>query len=106
MAAVDEVPKTYDQAVRTLARWHGDEDGNGLEVYSIPDPVGQVIRLIEVSTEFPTADIRAFTFGSSADFPFKSSVIQITPTQWERLLRGELSLPADWNLDSRHKVLP
>src|SRR4051794_16570209 len=105
MSPTEAVPTSYDEAVRTLAEWHGALRGPGLEIYSFPDPAGVVVRLAEVSEEFPPSG-RALpvTFGPSAEFPFRSSVVLLTPDEWKEILVGTLSLPDGWQLSQRERV--
>src|SRR3954470_13063993 len=52
--ALESIPKTYDAAVRALAAAHG---GANIVIYSMADPAQQVVRLIEVSADFPAAGV-------------------------------------------------
>ena len=107
MATLDDIPKTYDAAVRTLAEWHSGSDLPDLEVYSFDDPQGNVVRLLEVSSQFPaTGKVVAYPFGRSETFPFKSAVAQISPQEWDRVKQGQLPLPAGWDLSTAQKVRP
>jgi len=100
----EDIPKTYEEAVRTLARWHL-EGLDAAEVYSFPDPAGETVRLVEVSPRFPASgEPYPFTFGRSKEFPFRSSVIQITPGEWRDVLSQRLALPAEWDVGSRQRV--
>jgi len=107
-AALDEVPKTYEDAVRVLAAAHAT--GVALiDIYYLPDPRELVVRLIEVSDTFPEGGVDrpvppdgmervvpVFPLGPSKDFPFRSEVAQITPAEWDQLLQGNLKLNRDW----------
>src|SRR5438270_13825184 len=106
MATVDQIPKTYEEAVRTLVGWHADDHAiEDLEIYSFDDPRKMHVRLLEISNWFPqTERPYPFTFGESDLFPFKSTVIQIPPAQWAEVKEGKFALPTGWNLDARRKV--
>ena len=107
MATLDDIPRTYDAAVRSLVESHADLDRSGMLIFSFPDLAGEVVRLLEISDIFPDAGrVAAFQWGRSADFPFKSIVAQITPQQWRRILTAELPLPDGWDLASRQQVWP
>lgn len=107
MATLDAIPKTYDEAVRTLAEWHRGADLPDLEVFSFADPQRQVVRLLEVSDHFPaTGQVIAYPFGRSAQFPFKSVVAQITRAEWGRVQSHALALPPGWDLTTAERVLP
>ena len=105
MALTNGVPRTYEEAVATLASWHTEGLGPDVRVFSSPDPKGSVVRLIEVSGAFPASgEARPFTFGRSKDFPYPSSVIQVTPEEWEQIQRGAIRLPSDWELSDLRRV--
>ena len=107
MENLEEIPKTYADAVRTLACWHAEGHDKALEVYSLPDPDGLVVRLIEVSEAFPeTGRITPVAMGRSADFPFKSCVALVTPDEWTDVQRRVIPLPAGWSLDKMERVWP
>jgi hypothetical protein len=104
--ALDSIPKTYDAAVRALAAAHG---GANIAIYSMADPAQQVVRLIEVSADFPAAGVErpippdgkewivpVFPMGRARDFPFRSEIAQVTPAEWDKLRQGKLKLNRDW----------
>lgn len=105
--ATDESPKTYEEAERLLARWHGEGGPSDLVVYSLPDPAGESVRLIEVSEEFPTTGaVMPLIFGRSKLFPFQSGAAMLTPREWVDLAAGRLKLPPGWDLSSKRQVWP
>lgn len=104
---IEEIPRTYDDAVRTLVRWHGEGGPADLRVFLFPDPDEQVVRLLEVSDEFFTAsEIHPLTLGRSAIFPFRSATALARPEDWDQVQAGRLSLPQGWNLNARRQVWP
>jgi hypothetical protein len=116
-AALDGVPKTYDSAVLALAAAHA-AGPDQVEIYFLPDPQQQVIRLIEVSAAFPEGGVDrpappnglervvpVFPMGRAKDFPFRSEIVQVTPAEWEQLRQRKLKLNRDWgDLDRAKKV--
>jgi hypothetical protein len=101
------VPRSYDEAVRTLASWHTEGLPGGALVFHFPDPQRQTIRLLEISGEFPVSgDTRPFAFGRSEEFPFRSAVIQVTPEEWADIQAGRMPLPPDWDLASGERIDP
>ena len=107
-SSVDVIPKTYEEAVRTLVGWHADDGAlPDLEIYSFPDPDQLEVRLLEVSDQFPRTE-RPWgpTFGRSDLFPFKSTVVQIPPAQWAEVQQGTTPLPRAWDLERRQRVWP
>ena len=107
MTDTETIPTTYEDAARTLARWHAALDRPNFEVYAFPDPDRCTVRLIEVSDDFPCAErVWPVTFGASEEFPFRSSVALVTPADWQRILSGGMALPEGWNLSQRQRISP
>jgi len=114
---LESVPKNYGSAVNVLAAAHA-EGLSSVEIFHIHDPQEKVVRLIEVSSEFPESSVQrntqsngteyivpVFPMGPAHDFPFRSEVVQITQDEWVRLRNGELKLNKDWgDLKSAVKV--
>lgn len=102
-----EVPRTYDEAVAMLARWHGESGPADVKVYLFPDPTGEAVQLAEVSEEFQaTGRVAPFTLGRSATFPFVSSVALLTPVEWNAVINRHLPLPSNWDLPAHKQVWP
>jgi len=105
MITVEDVVREYDDAVSTLAAWHADMAGDDYAAYSFDDPARRVVRLVEVSADFPAAgQALAVGFGASAEFPYRSEIVLLTPDEWEQVQRGELALPEGWCLADRKEV--
>ncbi len=107
-AMLDGVPKTYLEAIRVLAAAHA-AGPDRVDIYALPDPRAEVVRLIEVSATFPEGGVErpaapgrlewvvpVFPMGRAADFPFRSEVVQVTPDEWQKLRQGTLRLNRDW----------
>lgn len=106
MADLDQIPKTYDEAVLTLADWHG-EGHDGLEIYAFSDSPKNTVQLLEVSSEFPRTDcVNPIVLGASEEFPFRSAVALLSPTDWELVQSGHMSLPEGWEIANMHQVWP
>ncbi len=107
IASLDDIPVTYDAALRTLARWHAEGSDPSLQIIAFDDPGGSEVRLLEISDQFPgTGAVRPLAFGRSDELPFKSAVALVTPREWEQVQAGVLELPAGWNLSSSRKIWP
>src|SRR5687767_12503489 len=107
MTTSEAVPRTYDDAVRTLASWHAGLDPANIQIYSFPDSDQTTVRLVEISDGFPRSGrTLPVTFGRSPEFPFRSSVVLLTPDEWQEVLGGSLTLPEGWELERRQKVWP
>ncbi len=109
MTEVETIPKTYAEAVATLALWNGEAGADDLVTYAAEDVGDNVVRIIHVSEAFPdTGDVDVFRFGASAEFPFRSAVALARPDQWKKIQSGsdELRLPADWKIAAARQVWP
>jgi hypothetical protein len=103
----EQIPKTYDEAAQTLARWQGESGESDLQIFSFPDPEQKVVRLLHVSEMFADTDgVYAIKMGKSQEFPFKSSVALTMPKYWARIKAGELLLPEGWDATTARKVWP
>ena len=102
-----QVPRTYEAAVKALARWQRAVGGQNYRAYSFPDPEKQVVRLLEVSPAYPdTGELMPVTWGRSAEVPFRSTIAMATPKQWERVQSGALPLPDGWILRDMRQIWP
>lgn len=107
MQTTDEIPQTYEEAERLLARWHAEGGPADLFIFAFPDPDENIVRLLEVSEDFlATGEIRPMTFGRSAELPFRSATALATPQEWEQAQAGSLPLPHGWELKSKRRVWP
>lgn len=105
MQTTDEIPKTYEEAERLLARWQGEGRAADLLAFAFTDPADQTVRLLYVSEEFPDSDeIYAMTFGRSLEIPFRTSTAMATPHEWEQIQAGNLALPKGWELARKRQV--
>ena len=102
MINLNEIPRSYEEAVNLLAAWHESEQGEAVRVLSLPDPNGQTVRFVEVSSDFGDGDQpRPIAMGASKDFPYRSEVILVSEGDWSRLKSG---LPDGWDLDQLKPV--
>ena len=105
MINLEAVPTRYEDAVALLANWHRDREDLHFAAYSFPDPEGAAVRLVEVSSRFPSVDaVRPLHFGRSADFPFPSAVALVSIQNWDQIASGNLALPEGWSLQSARQV--
>jgi len=98
MTETEQIPQTYADAVRTLARWHGEGGPADLRVFSFPDATELLF--------LPTGIIRPLTLRASTLFPYKSSVALASPEEWAAAERGTLALPPGWHLAASAQVWP
>jgi|ERR1035438_3179700 hypothetical protein len=92
--------RTYDECITELAEGHREVVGEPMDVYFVPDPDGQVIRLLEVSDGFVTSgEVWPITFRADEDFPFVVTVIQLTRDEYARTQTEEdrdMELPPEY----------
>lgn len=109
MSQVEHIPKTYEEAVVTLAQWGGEAGPDDLRTFAAENVGDEVVRIIHVSADFPnTVKIPVFTFGASEEFPFRSVVALARPEDWEEIRSGtgEKLLPPDWKLSHPRQLWP
>jgi hypothetical protein len=107
MATIDEIPKTYSEAVCSLVDAHTQAGPEDLSIVLFPDSQQQMVRLILISSDFQeTGAVRPFPLGRSAEFPFRSAVALVTPEEWAQVEAARLRLPDEWDLATARKVWP
>ncbi len=98
----------------TLAHWyatqHLETDPGITKVIYVPQGAGaREIRFLDVNTlikeDRSSHQLVPIDFGvdRGGESAHKLFVVDITPDQWERVLRKELALPADWSLESKEE---
>ncbi len=109
MSKVKGLSEAYENAISTLARWHGEGEDPPVDIYSFDDSDERnpVVRLVEVSDGFlTTGEPWPVTFGRSDELPYPSTVILVSTEDWQRVTSGEIQLPPGWDLGKRRKVWP
>jgi hypothetical protein len=108
MSQVEDIPKTYEEAVVALTRW-GDEAGpDDLMIFSADYVGDEVVRIIHVSDELPdTGQVFVVTVGPSKAFPFRSATALATPGQWAKIKAGDnVPGPPDWKFEQLLQLWP
>jgi hypothetical protein len=109
VAQIEEIPKTYEEAIRSLAESHGEAGPDDLVIFAAENPDDNVVRLISVSEDFPDlGEIGVYRFGASEQFPFQTADVLLRPEQWAKIRSGtgHLRLPAEWHIASARQVWP
>jgi hypothetical protein len=87
-----------------LAKAHRAEDPDTKEVYLAKGSESSAeVRLVEVSGSLGSrGEVLPFRFAprNDLDVPYPSVIVLLSPEDWERLNRGELSLPEGWGKPS------
>ena len=97
----------------SLARWyaqrHLDTDTGVERIYYLPtNAPPREIRFLEVNRMISeTMPLEPIDFGVDIGSANAHTlyVLDVTPSQWEAIQRGELSLPDGWVLDDNSRVL-
>jgi hypothetical protein len=62
------------------------------------------VRLLQITSEtFPAGAVLSFYFPPDEEFPYAMIMAQITPEEWQKVLRNEIPLPEGWTMEN-HKV--
>jgi hypothetical protein len=87
-----------------LAKAHKAEDPETQAIYlAKSSESASEVRLVEVSGSLGgSGEVLPFRFAPRDDLgvPYASVVVLLSPEDWERLNKGELSLPAGWGSPS------
>jgi hypothetical protein len=104
-AVGDELPPkaNRDQVAEWIARKHLAVDPGITDILYLPtDAPPEEIRLIEANSllaALPDEDISPMDFGLNVEcLNFKLLVVDVTPSQWNRIVEGRSAIPQDWNL--------
>jgi hypothetical protein len=93
-----------ESIVEKLIHEHFDLDENLEKVMWINPEITSEIRLIQITAEtVPTGDVVSFYFAPSDEVPYPMFLAQVTPEEWQQVLRDEIPLPEEWSLEN-HKV--
>ncbi len=79
-----------------MARAHREADPSTSDIFFAPDPAGKEIRLVEVSHDMaPTREIIPIRFKPDPEdgIHFLSTIIVLSPEEWEECRTGHLELP-------------
>jgi len=94
---------TKDETVRTLASWHFRVEPDLSRVVRIvsanEDAPDEPIKLLEVNAAtVATGTVEAFGFTPTSTVPFPTLIAEVTPEEYTRIERHEISLPEGWSL--------
>ena len=87
------------ELVRQLTRSHFDIEEGVERIIWVKNGNPQDVRLIEVNRDaIPAGDFYPFYFAPSQKFPLPIRIADVTPDEWEKIQRGEITLPSEWSL--------
>jgi hypothetical protein len=102
---IGQIPKTYEEAVELLVRWHREDTPTVLEIWSYDDPDKRVVRLLEVDKLYaPEGEIWSYHFPEAETFPFLMEVALVGPADFEAMEAGDVSLPKSYQNVPRRLV--
>src|SRR5574341_120761 len=88
-------------AAESLIQEHFELDPSLEKVIWINSDKTGEIRLLEITPEtFPAGEVLSYYFPSDDEFPYATIMAQITPEEWQKVLRNEISLPEGWTLEN------
>jgi hypothetical protein len=94
--------RSRDEAARELAFSHGQaEEAVSKVIRLLSDREGDAsepIKLLEINANTFPAGIIPVIFGDSADFPFASVIVEVTPDEFQSIRSGKLPLPEGWEM--------
>ena len=62
------------------------------------------IHLLEINPATPsTGDVLSFYFPPSDEIPYALFLAEVTPEEWQKVLRNDIPLPEEWRLEN-HKI--
>jgi hypothetical protein len=81
--------RTFEPAISRIIRLVADREQDALEP----------VKLLEVNPDTSPSGILPIAFGADPpQVPFPSVVIEVTETEFEKILAGSLPLPDGWRL--------
>ena len=95
-----------DAMARWYAQQHRNTDPAIRSVYYLPtNAPNREIRFVEINeliAERNDDTLEPVDFGvdTGMDSQHKLLVLDVTPSQWDRIKQSSLALPADWSLDA------
>jgi hypothetical protein len=95
-----------EDVARRVARAHVDLDPAIVHVYLLQDPSPgddqshAAIKMLQVNAESGSAGLLPLYFRAEPDvgIPYPMYIVSVTPSEFERIRRHDLSLPQDWIL--------
>jgi len=93
-----------ESVVEKLAHEYFEVEETLEKIIWIKSPKSE-IRLLEINAQtIATGDVQSFYFPPSDEIPYALKIAEITPKEWQKVLRNEIPLPTGWSLEN-HQVL-
>jgi hypothetical protein len=109
-AGGDELPAAAnrDQVAEWIARKHLAVDPGITDILYLPGGAPpEEVRLIEANAllaALPDEEISPIDFGLNVEgLNFRLLVVDVTPSQWNRIVEGKSAIPKDWTLEDARR---
>lgn len=95
---------TKGEVARYLAESHFEAEDGLTHIYRLHGAreaelrEAEPIKLLEVHEGTIAAGIMPLHFGPTPDVPYSSVIVEVTPSEFERIRNGVLPLPNGWTL--------
>ena len=98
-----------NEVAQRLADKHYAIETGITEIFRLISPAGneaspkEPIKLLEVSTTTPSTGIMPLGFGPShaGGIPYPSVIVEVSPSEFERVRAHELELPEGWTIGEK-----
>jgi len=88
-------------AAEDLIQEHFELEPNLEKVIWINSDKTTEIRLLEINSDtIATGMVQSFYFAPSRKIPYAMKMAEITPEEWQKILRNEIPLPEGWTLEN------
>jgi len=96
--------KSMESVVKEIAQKHFDLEERLEKMLWFQSEATPKIRLLEINPETPaTGMVQSFFFRPSDEVPYPLIIAEVTPEEWQKILRREINLPEGWSLEN-HKT--
>jgi hypothetical protein len=93
--------QNINSAAESLIQEHFELDPSLENVIWFNSDKTAEIRLLEITSEtFPAGAVLSYYFPPDDEFPYATIMAQITPEEWQKVLRNEIPLPEGWTLEN------
>lgn len=99
--------KSVLETAKELAKAHKEEDPETIAIY-LAEAENEV-RLVEVTHSVESsapAEVLPFRFAAQPEegFDYPSVIVLLSPSEWAKVEKGELQLPAGWDLKQLRRL--
>jgi hypothetical protein len=96
--------QNLESVVEKIVHEHFELEENLEKVIWIRSRATPEICLLEINSDtFATGMVQSFYFPPSEEIPYPLILAEVTPEEWQKILRDEIELPEGWSLEN-HKA--